>query len=37
MITGFRWHNGDAQAVYGIVPDLSTFGKAMDGFSYRLY
>jgi glutamate-1-semialdehyde 2,1-aminomutase len=34
MITGFRWHNGGAQAYYGIVPDLSTFGKAMgNGFS----
>ena len=28
MITGFRWHNGGAQAQYGIVPDLSCFGKA---------
>ena len=34
MITGFRWHNGGAQALYGIEPDLSTFGKAMaNGFS----
>ena len=34
MITGFRWHNGGAQAFYGIVPDLSTFGKALgNGFS----
>jgi glutamate-1-semialdehyde 2,1-aminomutase len=34
MITGFRWHNGGAQKVYGITPDLSTFGKAMaNGFS----
>jgi glutamate-1-semialdehyde 2,1-aminomutase len=34
MITGFRWHNGGAQSFYGIVPDLSTFGKAMgNGFS----
>lgn len=34
MITGFRWHNGGAQEVYGITPDLSTFGKAMaNGFS----
>src|SRR5690606_22245929 len=24
MITGFRWDNGGAQKVYGIVPDLST-------------
>ena len=27
LITGFRWHNGGAQAVYGVTPDLSTFGK----------
>jgi len=34
MITGFRWHSGGAQAVYGIVPDLSCFGKALgNGFS----
>jgi glutamate-1-semialdehyde 2,1-aminomutase len=34
MITGFRWHIGGAQAYYDIVPDLSTFGKAMgNGFS----
>jgi glutamate-1-semialdehyde 2,1-aminomutase len=34
MITGFRWSNGGAQEVYGVVPDLSTFGKAMaNGFS----
>lgn len=34
MITGFRWHLGGAQAYYGVVPDLSTFGKAMaNGFS----
>jgi glutamate-1-semialdehyde 2,1-aminomutase len=34
MITGFRWHNGGAQKLYGIVPDLSTFGKAFaNGFS----
>src|SRR5690606_42109416 len=34
MITGFRWDNGGAQKVYGIVPDLSTFGKALaNGFS----
>ena len=28
MITGFRWDKGGAQKLYGIVPDLSTFGKA---------
>ena len=34
MITGFRWHDGGAQAKYGIQPDLSTFGKALaNGFS----
>jgi glutamate-1-semialdehyde 2,1-aminomutase len=34
MITGFRWHIGGAQKMYGIQPDLSTFGKGMgNGFS----
>jgi glutamate-1-semialdehyde 2,1-aminomutase len=34
MITGFRWHAGGAQALYGVTPDLATFGKAMaNGFS----
>lgn len=34
MITGFRWHKSGAQKAYDIVPDLSTFGKAMgNGFS----
>jgi glutamate-1-semialdehyde 2,1-aminomutase len=34
MITGFRWHNGGAQAVYGVEPDLSTFGKGLaNGFA----
>ena len=34
MITGFRWHVGGGQHLYGIVPDLSCFGKAMgNGFS----
>ena len=33
MITGFRWHVGGAQGLYGVVPDLSTFGKAVaNGF-----
>ncbi|MBV9949345.1 MAG: aminotransferase class III-fold pyridoxal phosphate-dependent enzyme, partial [Myxococcales bacterium] len=37
MITGFRWHNGGAQKLYGVVPDLSTFGKAVaNGFSLSL-
>jgi glutamate-1-semialdehyde 2,1-aminomutase len=34
MITGFRWDLGGAQRVHGIVPDLSTFGKAVaNGFA----
>ena len=34
MITGFRWHNGGAQRVYDVVPDLSCWGKALaNGFS----
>lgn len=34
MITGFRWHLSGAQHVYGVQPDLCTFGKAMaNGFS----
>lgn len=34
MITGFRWHNGGAQAYYGVQPDLSAFGKAIgNGFA----
>ena len=34
MITGFRWHLGGAQELYGLDPDLSTFGKALaNGFS----
>ena len=34
MITGFRWHKSGAQKLYGIEPDLSTFGKALgNGFS----
>ena len=34
MITGFRWHRSGAQHVYGVVPDLSTFGKAIaNGFA----
>ena len=37
MITGFRWHNSGAQGLYGVVPDLSTFGKAIaNGFSLSL-
>lgn len=34
MIAGFRIHNGGGQGRYGIVPDLSTFGKALaNGFA----
>lgn len=34
MLTGFRWDVGGAQRVYGVVPDLSTFGKAVaNGFA----
>jgi len=34
MITGFRWHISGAQGYHNLVPDLSTFGKAMgNGFS----
>ncbi len=34
MITGFRWHRAGAQHLYGVTPDLSTFGKALaNGFS----
>jgi glutamate-1-semialdehyde 2,1-aminomutase len=34
MITGFRWNLNGAQSLYGVKPDLSTFGKAMaNGFS----
>ncbi|MFL5500188.1 MAG: glutamate-1-semialdehyde 2,1-aminomutase [Gemmatimonadaceae bacterium] len=33
MITGFRWAVGGAQSLYEVVPDLSTFGKALaNGF-----
>src|SRR6185295_10630012 len=33
-ITGFRWDLHGAQGLYGVVPDLSVFGKAMaNGFS----
>lgn len=34
IITGFRHHLAGAQQLYGVVPDLSTFGKAMgNGFA----
>lgn len=28
-ITGFRFHNGGAQALFGVTPDLATFGKGI--------
>ncbi len=34
IITGFRWHNGGAQTMYDIQPDLASFGKAIaNGFA----
>jgi glutamate-1-semialdehyde 2,1-aminomutase len=34
MITGFRWDVRGSQHVYGVTPDMSTFGKAIaNGFS----
>ncbi|TNC28613.1 glutamate-1-semialdehyde 2,1-aminomutase [Amycolatopsis alkalitolerans] len=34
MITGFRWSEAGAQGLYGVRPDLSTFGKALgNGFA----
>ena len=34
MITGMRWSAQGAQSVYGVTPDLSTWGKALgNGFS----
>jgi glutamate-1-semialdehyde 2,1-aminomutase len=34
MLAGFRHHLGGAQAMYGLTPDLSTFGKAIaNGFA----
>lgn len=33
-ITGFRWHLGGAQTLYGVRPHLSVFGKALaNGFA----
>ena len=31
VMTGFRVHLGSAQALYGVTPDLSTFGKIIGG------
>ncbi|GAA5114960.1 glutamate-1-semialdehyde 2,1-aminomutase [Haloechinothrix salitolerans] len=34
MITCFRWSESGAQGLYGVTPDLSTFGKALgNGFA----
>ncbi len=34
MITGLRWGLGGAQGRYGVIPDLSTFGKGIgNGFA----
>ncbi len=34
IITGFRWHLAGAQRFHGVIPHLSTFGKAMaNGFA----
>jgi len=34
MITGFRWHINGAQKKFNIIPDLSTWGKALgNGFA----
>jgi glutamate-1-semialdehyde 2,1-aminomutase len=34
MITGFRFSEAGAQGMYGVTPDLSTFGKALgNGFA----
>lgn len=34
MITGFRWHLKGAQYLFGVTPDLTTFGKGMaNGFA----
>lgn len=34
MITGFRWSEAGAQGLYGVTPDLSTWGKALgNGFA----
>jgi len=31
VITGFRFRAGDAGVLYGVTPDLATFGKALGG------
>ncbi|MBI4617565.1 MAG: glutamate-1-semialdehyde 2,1-aminomutase [Planctomycetes bacterium] len=35
IVTGFRWHLRGAQHLFGVTPDLCTFGKAVaNGFSF---
>ncbi len=29
IVTGFRFHRGGAQGLYGVTPDLATFGKGL--------
>lgn len=31
VVSGFRFHAGDAGALYGLQPELATFGKAIGG------
>jgi glutamate-1-semialdehyde 2,1-aminomutase len=31
VVSGFRFHAGDVGALYGVQPDLATFGKAIGG------
>ena len=34
IVTGFRFHNGGAQTLHGVAPDLAAFGKALgNGYS----
>ncbi len=34
IVTGFRWHAGGAQTLFGVTPDLTALGKGMaNGFS----
>jgi glutamate-1-semialdehyde 2,1-aminomutase len=34
-ITGFRYSLGGAQELFGVVPDLATFGKGMANYLKR--
>lgn len=31
VVTGFRWSKGGAQALYGVIPDLTTLAKILAG------